>query len=73
MPVYEFACSTCGEKFEKLCTMSVDDSAVECPECHSVGAERQLSSFYSMSAQSSSPAPPCGSGGGCATGQCPFS
>ncbi len=71
MPIYEFECRSCGEKFEKLCSMNVDVDAVECPACQSKGAERLLSTFYS-SVASSEPAPCGASGGSCATGQCPF-
>ncbi len=71
MPIYEFACRSCGEKFEKLCAMDVDDSTVECPKCSKTGAERLLSNFFSMSSGPESAA--CGApGGSCATGCCPF-
>jgi putative FmdB family regulatory protein len=35
MPIYEFRCDACGERFERL--VAADTAAVECPRC---GAER---------------------------------
>lgn len=33
MPVYEFACESCGLQFEKLRKMSESDAPAACPEC----------------------------------------
>ena len=63
MPIYEYACSDCGEKFE---TLVRSGSTPECPRCHSVALEKQLSVF-ATSAESSRDVPamagPCGSCG----------
>jgi putative FmdB family regulatory protein len=40
MPIYEFRCSDCGERFEELVATSAP--APECPACGGIG-ERMLS------------------------------
>ena len=44
MPIYEFECEQCGERFEEL--VAADATAIPCPDC---GAERtrRLSSAVS--------------------------
>ncbi|MCO4743348.1 MAG: zinc ribbon domain-containing protein [Proteobacteria bacterium] len=44
MPIYEYACESCGHRFEKLVRMS--DDAPPCPECE--GAVRKLISASSF-------------------------
>jgi putative FmdB family regulatory protein len=43
MPIYEFECGGCGERFEEL--VSAGTEHAECPACGTTGAERRLSSF----------------------------
>lgn len=43
VPIYEFECGACGERFEQL--SPADTATAECPECGTPGAERRLSSF----------------------------
>jgi putative FmdB family regulatory protein len=45
MPIYEYACADCGNKFELLVR---SDTVPECPQCHS----RELGKLLSV------PAPP---------------
>jgi putative FmdB family regulatory protein len=33
MPVYEFQCTACGERFEILCGLAERDSKAVCPSC----------------------------------------
>lgn len=47
MPMYEYACETCGRPFEELRALSEDDADVTCPECGSGDVTRQLSTFAS--------------------------
>ena len=49
MPIYEFACSSCGHRFEELVGshVGVDVASVRCPECGSAEVERLLSTTYS--------------------------
>ena len=48
VPIYEFACESCGHRFEELVGSHVgpDVAEVECPECGSRKVERQLSTSY---------------------------
>jgi putative FmdB family regulatory protein len=41
MPVYEFECEECGERFEEL--TSSDTRSLECPRCGSSRTQRLLS------------------------------
>lgn len=43
MPIYEFECGSCGERFEELAAAGTERTA--CPSCGAEGAERRLSSF----------------------------
>jgi putative FmdB family regulatory protein len=43
MPIYEFECGGCGERFEELVAAGTEHAA--CPACGTAGAERRLSSF----------------------------
>ncbi len=54
MPLFEFECRDCGEKFEDL--VSSLEAAVTCPQCGSDQVGRLLSVFASGGS---------GGGGGC--------
>jgi putative FmdB family regulatory protein len=41
MPIYEFLCAGCGERFEEL--VAVDTESATCPVCRTKGADRVLS------------------------------
>ncbi len=45
MPIYEFACRSCGHRFEELVGSHVglDAADVSCPECGAADVERLLS------------------------------
>ena len=64
MPIYEFACQSCGHEFETLTRAS---QAPECPSCHSHTLEKKLSVFATASSTDSKaaalPAGACGSCG----------
>ncbi len=67
MPIYEYYCSDCQNKFEKLCRMSQVDDAADCPKCKK-SSKRVLSRFASFSKDSGGMTTPvAGGGGGCAT------
>jgi len=72
MPIYEYACTTCAHRFDRLRPMSrMDDEAV-CPECDG-DSSRQLSVFaaFSSSADGDSGAiAGAGGCGGCGPGGC---
>ena len=43
MPIYEYRCRSCHERFETLAALGADRA--ECPSCGAGGAERLLSTF----------------------------
>jgi len=49
VPIYEFACQSCGHGFEELVGSHVglETADVVCPECGSATVERKLSTSYS--------------------------
>lgn len=58
MPIYEYVCEKCGNRFEKLQKSAACEDA-SCPGCGAADAKKQLSSFSSADSSSSS----CHSGG----------
>jgi putative FmdB family regulatory protein len=67
MPLYEYRCSNCGERFEVLQRMGAGAEGVSCPRCGAETIQRVHSTF--ASAVGSAP-PPCGapSRAACGTG-----
>ena len=61
MPIYEYACRSCGHEFETLVRGS---TLPDCPGCHSTALEKKLSVF---SATASSKAPEMVQSGPCGT------
>jgi len=49
MPIYEYQCKDCGEKFEKL-VFSSHPETVYCPNCRSDKTEKKISAFASTNA-----------------------
>ena len=45
MPIYEYVCSHCGHRFEKLVRSFAGDQQVHCPRCRENGSKRVVSSF----------------------------
>ena len=45
MPIYEYRCLDCGEKFELRRGYSDNDQGIQCPGCHSINFKRVLSLF----------------------------
>ena len=67
MPIYEYACSDCGTKFELLRPLSEADKEATCPNCHK-SAERKFSAFACFSKDNSGLASPvAGTGGSCSS------
>jgi putative FmdB family regulatory protein len=74
MPLYEYLCDPCEEKFEVLRTMSKGAEPASCPTCGGEG-HRVLSVFASVSVGTggepiSSPIGGMGGGGACCGGAC---
>ena len=72
MPIYEYTCSGCGQRFEKLVRRFAE--AVSCPSCASASVDKQLSVFAvgaSGSTSSASSGSACGvPEAGCGAGAC---
>jgi putative FmdB family regulatory protein len=63
MPIYEYACHSCGSEFETLVRGS---DVPDCPSCHSTDLEKKLSVFatsVSTPEAAAFAASPCGSCG----------
>ncbi len=61
MPIYEYRCTTCRERFEALVT-SAERAKMRCPRCGTHQVERLLSTFAVGKAGAAVKAPgPCGS------------
>jgi putative FmdB family regulatory protein len=75
MPIYEYVCDDCGERYERI--VFNQKTAVTCPKCSSAKHTLQLSVFAAPSnggkasgGSSSGSGPMSGSGGGCCGGAC---
>ncbi len=67
MPIFEYRCTECGHRFEKLIRNSAD-LPENCPECGKPGLKKLFSSFSPRAGAGGT-----GSGnlgGGCADGSC---
>jgi len=45
MPIYEYRCKECGERFEKLVRFSTSTSEIKCPKCGGQKVEKLISAF----------------------------
>jgi len=50
MPLYEYQCTSCGQRFEVLQRMGASATGLACPECGRPEVEREFSTFASASA-----------------------
>ncbi len=66
MPIYEYVCPKCEEKFELKRPMSQSSEAAPCPHCRQSSA-RILSAFACCSTDSSGMTSAIGGGGSCAS------
>ncbi len=60
MPIYEYKCKKCGEKFEIKLGFFHNNNSVKCPKCGGDGPERVFSPFITDSHKGnscSSPSP----------------
>jgi len=78
VPIYEYACKECDNRFEKLVRSMGSDERVDCPSCGSKQTARTMSVFAVAAAaeggkKSNAASAPgmygrCGGPGPCATG-----
>ena len=45
MPIYEYECQICGEKFEMFRSISGSDKEIKCPKCGAENPRRVFSTF----------------------------
>ncbi|MCB1033635.1 MAG: zinc ribbon domain-containing protein [Acidobacteria bacterium] len=56
MPLYEYICEQCGERFEVLQPMGAGSDGLECPACGSKALAKQFSTFAGSAGGSASTA-----------------
>jgi putative FmdB family regulatory protein len=66
MPLYEYRCRACGERFEILQRLGADGSGLVCPRCAEPEPQRVLSTFAAQGAGGRDAA--AASGGACCRG-----
>ena len=49
MPIYEYICQDCGNKFDVLRSMQNADAPIACSRCQGERTQRQLSVFFAQS------------------------
>ena len=71
MPLYEYYCERCQQRFELLRPLSRMDGPAECPQGHE-GGERVLSTFAAFSQRDGGESTALGGNpcAGCASGAC---
>ncbi len=45
MPIYEYVCSKCKDKFELMRGFNQDDEGIKCPKCGAENSEKVISLF----------------------------
>ncbi|MBD3317782.1 MAG: zinc ribbon domain-containing protein [Chitinivibrionales bacterium] len=76
MPIYEYHCSSCGNKFEELLTRA-PEKTLPCPSCKSSNTEKIMSVFGGINmvgtkSTSCPSAQSCASSGNSCSGCCPM-
>jgi putative FmdB family regulatory protein len=66
MPLYEYRCEDCNERFEMRRSYAESDAAADCPVCHTQHTRRLLSNFCAMTSSGNGEASSVAGGGGCA-------
>ncbi len=46
MPVYDFICRKCGNKFQANCGLTDLESEIKCPACGTKNPDRDRSKFF---------------------------
>lgn len=69
MPIFEYRCIDCGNKFEAIL---FGEQKPECPKCHAHNLQQQLSTFSVASKSSASASTSCGAENCCmgSSGSC---
>jgi len=69
MPIYEYACESCGSKFEKLVRRSEDVLDSGCPSCGQKHLKQEYSTFAARGSVGEEVSGPSEMGG-CPSGMC---
>ncbi len=48
MPMYEYRCERCEERFEQLVPLRAEHSPVTCPRCGTTDTRKQISTFATI-------------------------
>jgi len=56
MPIYEYECKSCGQRFELRRSIAASDSEIRCPKC-GVENPRRVFSVFATSSSSEACAP----------------
>ncbi len=67
MPIFEYKCRKCKDKFEVLFRSRDESLAVACPKCGSSKVERMMSAFAGKAGNTASGGAGCG---GCTASSC---
>jgi putative FmdB family regulatory protein len=70
MPIYEYVCKDCGTRFDVLRSMKEADSPARCKNCLGERSTRQLSVFFSKSADRVATTTSSSGCAGCGGGSC---
>ena len=71
MPLYEYSCADCSDKFDVLTSYANRDLKQVCPTCESTKTKVMISSFAAFGSSESGKEPvSLGGGGGCGPGCC---
>ena len=57
MPIYEYKCIGCGERFELLRSISSSDADISCPNCGDKEIQKVISAFTTVATPSTTTAP----------------
>ncbi len=60
MPIYEYRCGECENRFEKLIRRAMDETSLVCPKCGSTLLDREFSTFAAHGAATPTAEPGCG-------------
>jgi len=53
MPIYEYICSNCNGRFQKLVSGFASQQEIVCPRCHSTAVNKAVSRFAVMQSEES--------------------
>jgi len=51
MPIFEYQCNTCKNRFEVLQRTNEDKNVYKCPECGTTDTSKRLSTFAAVGTQ----------------------